>query len=726
MDRREFLGGAVASMVSLRVIRFSGAVAEAQTVTNWAASIVIDDTVTPWSFTGVLEEGGPDPSTDPVPVADWIIDLTLTETTPGEFVQSGTITAPDSTVYDISGTATDPDVAVPTSWPFVNDIDVVLTGDVVLDTNARVNSLDLNGHKLIFDPSASRLLQSRGNIVNTAAGSEIVIDGTAHPEHDYVIEFIDVDETAFAGSGMEILDTDVGLWSGHHGVETIHGAPKTERTRAAADIPAGAQTFDVADAAGWRVGDSLVIAPHRPVTSDDFTHVMKGPWLAYDERTITDIDGNTITVDSPLDHDHPTFTDRHGTVYGCPILNLTRNVKIRGTETGRAHTMYLHSMAPINVSHVEYSHLGPVKYAGSDAFTHHTGEAVLGRWGQHLHHGGEHVRGSVFEGLVAHNIGTNAFVPHKVSGVTYRRCISHATGLTGFWWDTRRATADGHADRSNDITYDECVASLCRRYTYAGTGERLINRTPVGFEATAGAGNIMRRCWSFGHERKQGRGGGYIWNDGSGVPEGGNTPTPNTLGWVFEDCIAHNTTTGWDNWLNHGSPAMDGFLIYHCKGALLDGAYINTFTFRDFDIYGTTRIQSEASKRASTDPHFHRIYIDVDGLSDYGLRAGHHNLPAQAETVVADCELAGFNVAAFGFSGASKNPHLYRIVNPTIPAGGRLVWFEDDPANPQVAGSVVTVVRDGQPTIELRPDTYTGDTSGMTWSADWNCWVATL
>lgn len=84
------------------------------------------------------------------------------------------------------------------------------------------------------------------------------------------------------GMGSKVLGAMAG------GSIDIHGRPVRSWTRLAENAPAGAATIRVVDAAGWRVGDRIVVA------SGSFE-----PNEA-EVRTVTAMSGNLLTLDQPL------------------------------------------------------------------------------------------------------------------------------------------------------------------------------------------------------------------------------------------------------------------------------------------------------------------------------------------------------------------------------------------------------------------------------------------
>jgi G8 domain len=116
------------------------------------------------------------------------------------------------------------------------------------------------------------------------------------------------------------------------GTLNLHGDRTNAWTKLAKTVAAGSNAIEVLNAAGWRVGDEIVLA------STDFD-----PRQA-ERRTIAAISGNTITLDKKLDYMHfgrITFeVDQRGEV-GL----LTRNVKIQASSDAEQSFFGGHIMA---------------------------------------------------------------------------------------------------------------------------------------------------------------------------------------------------------------------------------------------------------------------------------------------------------------------------------------------------------------------------------------------
>ena len=130
-----------------------------------------------------------------------------------------------------------------------------------------------------------------------------------------------------------------------HGSVRIHGAPKTAFVPLAAGVAAGAQQITLAQtAAGWRVGDSVLLTATR-FRGRGLNNSYRG---TEDEmRVVQAISGSVLTLDRPLTYDHLPPTIVPGLRVYC--ANFTRNV-IFETEGGaavppqqRAHTMSMHN-----------------------------------------------------------------------------------------------------------------------------------------------------------------------------------------------------------------------------------------------------------------------------------------------------------------------------------------------------------------------------------------------
>ncbi|HYN17842.1 MAG TPA: G8 domain-containing protein, partial [Actinomycetes bacterium] len=315
----------------------------------------------------------------------------------------------------------DPDTW-PKGVPGPGDVAVV-TRRVVLDTDARVAGVTVEpGGELIFQPSASRKLQSTGNVV--VKGRLVMRPASASVEH--LLVFQGVDEARMVGGGMDVVKADVGLWVMGAGTLDLAGTARRAWTRLTGAVAAGTTRLSLKDApTGWRPGDELLVAPTLAPDQPD-------NWKAYSAAKLRSVSGRSVTLDRPTSFAPPAVdivTDAgSGRVQTAEVLNLSRNVRIEGTPGHRSH-VFIRSSRPQKVKDVAIRHMGPRKPA--EEFT----ELVLGRYGLHLHMCGDGSRGSEVEGVVIRDTGSHTFVPHLSNGIAFRDCISHNTFEDAFWWD---------------------------------------------------------------------------------------------------------------------------------------------------------------------------------------------------------------------------------------------------------------------------------------------------
>src|SRR6478672_8364549 len=133
------------------------------------------------------------------------------------------------------------------------------------------------------------------------------------------------------------------------GTLSLHGNRTNSWTKLSKTAEAGSSSIDVLNAAGWRAGDMIVLA------STDFDAHQA------EERTITAISGNTITLDKKLDYMHfgkITFdVDERG-----EVGMLSRNIVIQASPDADQTLFGGHIMAMIGskmfVDGVELNRMG--------------------------------------------------------------------------------------------------------------------------------------------------------------------------------------------------------------------------------------------------------------------------------------------------------------------------------------------------------------------------------
>jgi len=276
----------------------------------------------------------------------------------------------------------------PASWP---DGKVPRAGDAVTIARDRNVVLDVS-------PPALRSLTVQGklsfsNALDTElrtewiylAGGELDIGSAAHPyTRNATITLTDAvpDENinTMGDRGIMMLN----------GTLSLHGDRKNAWTKLARTAKAGSATIEVLNAAGWRQGDRIVLA------STDFD-----PHQA-EERTVTAVRGNAITLDKPLQYMH--FGEiTYGVDERGEVGLLTRNIKIQASEDAAKSYFGGHIMAMagsrVYLSGVELNRMGQNMH--------------LARYPMHWHIDGDG-RGQYIENSSIHD--------------TYSRCVTiHGT-----------------------------------------------------------------------------------------------------------------------------------------------------------------------------------------------------------------------------------------------------------------------------------------------------------
>src|SRR5262245_20095855 len=212
--------------------------------------------------------------------------------------------------------------------------DAVVTIDnginVVLDVSPQpLNGLTING-KLSFADNKDLELTTEWVMVHGEL--EIGTEAKPHTSKATITLTDNVKDEDFGGlGGKDRSDRGIMLMGG---TLNLHGDRKNTWTKLANTAAAGSNSIEVLNAAGWRVGDEIVLA------STDFN-----PRQA-ERRSIAAISGNAITLDKKLDYMHfgkITFdVDERGEV-GL----LTRNIRIQASADAEQSFFGGHIMAMI-------------------------------------------------------------------------------------------------------------------------------------------------------------------------------------------------------------------------------------------------------------------------------------------------------------------------------------------------------------------------------------------
>jgi hypothetical protein len=563
----------------------------------------------------------------------------------------------------------------PQSWP---DNRVPGPTDVARVTAGRTVEIDRNvsvagavveaGATLAFQPGRSAVLLSAGNIVVEG----VLQARPALADILHRVEFSGAEEPRYVGGGHAVLDTDVGLWV-HGGRLDLRGTPKTSWTRATTGLMVGATSIGVASTSGWRVGDQLVVTPTaRPSVA--------GWWDKYSYRRIASINGNTITLDGPLQNGHPATIDQEGRLRVAEVLNLTRNVVVTGRPGGRAHIMITHGNAlPQVIDYTEIAWMGP-RQANSEGYT----SSVLGRYPLHFHECGDASGGSMVAGTVVHDSGGHAFVPHASHGINFLDCVAHNIYEDAYWWDLAPSTREP-GPASHFTRWERCVASrVLWDPEFRGYGL-------AGFQLPRGNGNVCTQCVAVGVQGNV-NAAGFSWPEEM-IDEQGV--------WEFTFCVAHNCkVNGIFTWQNGPQVHPVGrTAIWHCERGIEHGAYVNSYVYDNFLIWACrVGIHAHAHTHGPGRLEFRRINIHLDGLGPEAVQMRSHH-QAGAEMAFINNQYRGYTAQAIHGGREGMRNRTRALFQDTVWDSATLPHYVRGQA---LAGTIVREVEGGRQVMEYR------------------------
>jgi hypothetical protein len=420
--------------------------------------------------------------------------------------------------------------------------DVVIDSDTVISGAVEARSVHvMPGATLEFDPDADTSLTVTGNVI---VGGILQVLPAGH-SIQHRLTFSGVNESAFLGGGHAPVDTDVGLWVVGAGRLIIEGTTKEAWNRRG-------------ESPTWQPGDEIRVAP---INAGDTATLPSGHAGSF----------ATFVPGSPV-----PYAEWRGNRYYAEILNLTRNVVIEGTESGRAHIMVT-SSAKHSIQYVEIRHMGPRTPGGSGSAN---STKILGRYALHFHHCGDGSRGTIVRGVVAKHCGSHAFVAHSSNGIDFEECISYNTFEPAYWWDK---PDEGGLHLVDSIRYRNCVAALVRNDPW-----NLANRL-AGFHLGQGTNLWCVGCVAVGCQ-----GNGFDWPELPVQTQG--QLVPNT--WIFSHCVAHNNfgagTFSWQNDTDvhelHDLQSFRNRLI-----GISHGAYLNVYDYAGLVLFQNGRADKSQS-----------------------------------------------------------------------------------------------------------------------------------
>jgi hypothetical protein len=503
----------------------------------------------------------------------------------------------------------------PATWggklPGPSDIPLISSGHTVtydLTTASYAGVSISSGATLQFDSSKSTTLQSSGNVVvegklQMRPASASVIQ---------TLQFININETGFTGGGMDVLPSDVGLWAMGSGVLDLVGSPKTAFVRAAGSITANASTISLnSSPSGWQVGDNISIAPtESPAVGSAYTS-------GFDERTITSISGSSISLNAGTLRAHPQVS-----MWTAEVINLTRNVRIEGTATGRTH-IFIRTSVPQTIQNIQIRYIGPRKNRTGDA----TPEFVLGRYGIHFHHCGNGSVGSLVQGCVIRDTGSHSYVPHGSNGITMKGNVAYNFMEIAFWWDV--------LDLTHGITWD---GNIVAKGSFFHEAADIDNSDAPTFTVSAfllgvGDDNVCNNNVAIGMTGDHRNGGGYFWQEGLIESV-----------WEFKGNMAHNCCGGLVTWQNNLKlHVIEDSVLYNNEMGIYHGAYSNSYLYRGGYVYNS-EIKIKASSGNSLRVKFENLVIDAAGL-DYAIHMEEGPLDGELPVLIRNCTIRGHKKA---------------------------------------------------------------------------------
>jgi cell migration-inducing and hyaluronan-binding protein len=258
-------------------------------------------------------------------------------------VQAQTAGTPAAKPTNWSDPATWPNRKVPAAG---DKVTIESGKDVLLDVSPpALHGLTING-KLSFANNKDIELTTEWIMLHGEL--EIGTEKTPHTRKATITFTNNVKDEDISGVGGTTDRVDRGIML-MGGTLNLHGDRTNTWTKLARTADAGSNSIEVLNAAGWRVGDEIVLA------STDFN-----PRQA-ERRTISAIRGNTITLDNKLEYMHfgkITFdVDERGEV-GL----LTRNIKLQASADAEQSFYGGHVMAMATskmfVEGVEFNRMG--------------------------------------------------------------------------------------------------------------------------------------------------------------------------------------------------------------------------------------------------------------------------------------------------------------------------------------------------------------------------------
>ncbi len=220
----------------------------------------------------------------------------------------------------------------------------------------------------------------------------------------------------FEGMNKETLPAIIncgGRWE-------THGAPMNRTwLKLGASAKAGDSIVKLSEpVSGWRVGDTVIVTVSKESygSGNTFRQSAKSPRkVQTEERRITTLAGDQVTLDRALDYAHLGEGD-----YRSEVANLSRNVVIESAKPDgvRGHTMF-HRDSTGGISYAEFRHLGK--------------EGVLGKYAIHFHLVRDSMRGSGVLGASIWDSHNRWLTIHGTDFLVVRDCVGYQSVGHGYF-----------------------------------------------------------------------------------------------------------------------------------------------------------------------------------------------------------------------------------------------------------------------------------------------------
>lgn len=601
---------------------------------------------------------------------------------------NGVTTSEIFTIFDTTPTPEEPDVPTEgkytvqsgnwnatTTWnngviPVAGDeVNIVAGHTVVLTTNVTLTKpLWIRGTLEFKADSTITLTMDNKSIIVLG---RLKMNPAAH-QHVHTVKFINVDESTSQGGGMSYsslnadgtqkYQTDIGVFGHDMGKIDLIGTYRKRWTEATGSVPAGATVFTVKDATGWQIDDEIFIVPMgvpdynvdsgNKQQSTKYNATTK-KWedlneKYYEKRTITAVNGNTITVNTPFTYAHnavvSTISNKHASqpwvtdkTWLPEVGNLTANVRVMGEEFGKVH-MLIHSHTTQFIRNASFRFMGQRKIMSSVSST--VPMLVSGRYVIHFHHGYFATVGSEVTDCAVYDCFNRSFVPHESHGIKMNGNLAFNCLEAMFWWDKAEPrvnpnTGQNWKDSSgNDIIF----ANVTHETQWVGNLMAMgkwntLNKGYTAMLLSKGDGNIANENHYVGVSQ-----GNYDVNGGIEWDEG------NEGIWIYRGNVAHSMQVFmwvWQNTTrNHTNENNEAF---HCKWGIYHGAYVNAYTYIGGHFYNApARIAATGSAGQSGNTYM-RITFNAAGLRANCIEFHEGPIPTTDVFVrVLQCTFRGF------------------------------------------------------------------------------------